>query len=69
VADPVRTPWWQQSWLLAVLVAATLVLIIVNAIGRDWLGLGTSVLLFWALVSQWWLSRQQRRRRVERSRD
>jgi len=67
VPDGVRTPWWQQSWLLAVLGAITLVLIVLNVLGRDWLGLGTTVLLLYALASLWWSSRRQRRHRsVER---
>jgi Flp pilus assembly protein TadB len=67
VPDGVRTPRWQQSWLLAVLAAVTLLLIVLNVLGRDWLGLGATVLLLFALASLWWSFRQQRRdRSVER---
>jgi Flp pilus assembly protein TadB len=63
VPDPVRTPWWQQSRLLAVLGAVTLALIVLNILGRNWLGLGATVLLLFALVSLWWSFRQQQRHR------
>jgi hypothetical protein len=63
VPPPAKTPWWQQAWLLAVLVAVGLVLVVLNVWGEDWLGLAAAVLELVVIVGLWGSFRRQRRDR------
>lgn len=67
VQDPVKTPWWQQSWLLGVIVAVELILVALNIWGHDWLGLAGMLLALTAFAGLWSSFRRQRHdRSVER---
>ena len=69
MSDPVRTPWWQQSWLFAMLVVAGLVLVVWTISTQNWVTLAGPVLALLSIILGWTSSRRQRRNgQVERRR-
>ncbi|MGY1680261.1 hypothetical protein [Geodermatophilus sp. SYSU D01176] len=66
MSRPVRTPWWQQSWLLVVVVVAGSVLVVRNTWTQAWLPLVSTVLTLISIVVGLVSSRRRRDGAAER---